>query len=583
VLGRQACGGRYILPVVDRSISSFFLSSPSAAPALRVGLLLDGWRVNRAVASVIRDIQASDFARLQLVLIDRAAVDGRPLLDWIRDARRRRRIAFELYERLDEWRVRAANDPTTLVDASALLAGIAASEVRLGRGPDSVEDVVERTKAETLDVILDLRPDATIAALAGSARHGVWRLRYGDGERYSGRPAYFWEVVDESPISSVVLEQLSGHAPGPRVLARAAFATDTGSVVRNRAQPYFGSTHMVIQKLRQLHAGALPAQGDENDSMEGRPRRVADRQPTNGAVMRWLLAKTARKLRSRLRRMVSPNEVEHWQVAIRAGHRGLKPGSPPDMSGFRWIDAPKGHAYADPFLVERAGRTWLFMEDLQYAQRRAVISCAEVGPDGRVGPASEVLSSAGHLSYPQVFEVDGTSYMLPESSDGGAIRLYRATEFPHRWEMESELFRVSAVDTTVWQDGARWWFFTTLREARAGGMALMLFHADSLTGPWVAHPQNPLSVDVRNARSAGAIFHDGERLWRPSQDCSRGYGYSFTLNEIVTLSPTAYEERPGLTVTPDWDPGLLGTHTYNRSGRIEVTDGKVGRSTAEIG
>jgi hypothetical protein len=34
-----------------------------------------------------------------------------------------------------------------------------------------------------------------------------------------------------------------------------------------------------------------------------------------------------------------------------------------------------------------------------------------------------------------------------------------------------------------------------------------------------------------------------------------------------------YEERPALTVTPDWAPGLLGTHTYSHAGQVEVIDG----------
>ena len=61
---------------------------------------------------------------------------------------------------------------------------------------------------------------------------------------------------------------------------------------------------------------------------------------------------------------------------------------------------------------------------------------------------------------------------------------------------------------------------------------------------------------------------------RPSQDCSRTYGYGFSLYEVVTLSTTEYEERAVVKVGPDWHPGLYGTHTYNRSNRVETTDGK---------
>jgi hypothetical protein len=129
----------------------------------------------------------------------------------------------------------------------------------------------------------------------------------------------------------------------------------------------------------------------------------------------------------------------------------------------------------------------------------------------------------------------------------------------------------------VWHDGERWWFFATLREPTGGGEMLMLFHAPTIDGAWTPHPRNPVSLDVRNVRGAGAIFRDGGKLIRPSQDGSRDYGYSFTLNEIVTLNPDEYHERPLTTVDPRWQPGLLGTHTYNRVGPVEVIDGKVWR------
>jgi len=34
-----------------------------------------------------------------------------------------------------------------------------------------------------------------------------------------------------------------------------------------------------------------------------------------------------------------------------------------------------------------------------------------------------------------------------------------------------------------------------------------------------------------------------------------------------------YEERPCLTVMPDWAPNLVATHTYSQSGGVEFIDG----------
>jgi hypothetical protein len=244
------------------------------------------------------------------------------------------------------------------------------------------------------------------------------------------------------------------------------------------------------------------------------------------------------------------------------------------MGGFRWLEAPPGTSYADPFLVQRDARTWLFFEVVDQPAASGVISCVEVTETGVVGSPVVVLRSSGHLSYPYTFVEGDTVYMIPETSAENAVRLYRAVHFPYAWELVKELFRGGALDTSAWRHEGRWWFWTTLREPRSGAMALMLFYSDVLDGPWTSHPLNPISMDVRNARSAGSIFVEDGRLLRPSQDCSRTYGYGFTLYEIVALSTTEYEERPVVKVEPGWHAGLAGTHTYNRSDGIEATDGK---------
>ena len=50
-------------------------------------------------------------------------------------------------------------------------------------------------------------------------------------------------------------------------------------------------------------------------------------------------------------------------------------------------------------------------------------------------------------------------------------------------------------------------------------------------------------------------------------------GSSFTLNEIVRLTETDYEERPVSTTEAVGLPNMIGTHTYGRAAAWEVVDG----------
>ncbi len=147
--------------------------------------------------------------------------------------------------------------------------------------------------------------------------------------------------------------------------------------------------------------------------------------------------------------------------------------------------------------------------------------------------------------------------------------------FPDRWTLEKVLLHCRAVDSTIFKRDGVFWLLTSILEPFANGRQLCLMYARDLFGEWISHPANPISMDIRTNRGAGAIVSRDGMLIRPSQDCSRSYGYSFSLNEITRLNPTEYAERPILTVEPTWAPALTGTHTYAVCGEVEAIDGAV--------
>jgi hypothetical protein len=301
--------------------------------------------------------------------------------------------------------------------------------------------------------------------------------------------------------------------------------------------------------------------------------------PSNGEMLRWLLPVLFNRL---ARRIVRRPMVQHWRLAVRVGAPPVASStSPPDISGFRWIDSPKGHYFADPFVVEADGRHWVFLEDFDYAARLGKISVAQL-LDGRLGAPVTVLQRPYHLSYPCVFRDGDTWYMVPENATVGTVDLYRCTRFPDQWQFERELLRGCAVDCTVWIENGVYWLFVTYVEPRGGAYQLWLYSAASLESTWTPHPANPLTTDVRYARGGGAIFRHGGKLFRPSQDCSGAYGRSMILNEIVALDHAHYREVPRVTMNTVWMTGLVGTHTYSRAGAVEIIDGKTHLPAARV-
>jgi hypothetical protein len=293
-------------------------------------------------------------------------------------------------------------------------------------------------------------------------------------------------------------------------------------------------------------------------------------------MVRFLAPRVATAVVSRVRGQRQEHGVPiRWKIALR---RGATPfGSTPEstsLAGFRWIEPPAHHYWADPFLFEHGGSTFVLFEDYDYEKGYGTLRGAEVLRDCTLGATFGCLDLGHHLSFPHVFTHDGETFMMPESLSDSTVTLYRLRRFPDDWVQEKVLFRGKATDTTLWRDGRRFYFFTTLHDRDDRGMKTFLFVADSLTGEWRLHPGNPVSSDIRHARGAGAVFRRQGRLFRPSQDCALGYGHGLNLEEIIILSEDRYAETTWCAVGPRAVPfPAIGIHTYNTCSDLEATDG----------
>lgn len=577
--------------------AELYLSSASSAPKLRVGLLINTPELPAVFARAVSDIQRSDFAEIVCVIRNADAsppssIQPLPTRVWkfLTHPRLRRAIVYALYLKLDEWRTYDASlDPLKPVDCSAFLRGIdqiAVHPLTSGAVQRFADADLERVRQADLDVIVRVGFNILRGGILDAARYGIWSFHHGDNDLYRGSPPYLWEMIEGSPRCGAVLQVLTEALDDGLILAKGQYACESQvSVFRNRIGPFWGSAYFLIWKLRDLHQKGFEALKAE--AVPGAPytgQKPLYSKPGKREMLRWLWRLVSRKLRQRRsRRML------HWMTALR--HRAATPALRPatgkaDLAEFRFVPAPKNHFYADPFLFRKGDRTYLFLEDYDYAAERGDLVVMDV-TDGIPAKAEPCLSTGSHLSYPFVFEADGEIWMIPESMAAREVALYRAQVFPHVWEKERVLFEGPVVDTTVWQKDGTWYFFATLIVPGTEAVSLHLFTADSLTGTWHLHPASPLSNDVRDARGAGRMFEQDAVLYRPAQDCSGTYGRAIRLFRVDALTPETYAETLVGEVGPQDVPRYNGVpaegiHTYDRAGDIEVIDAKFALPVDEV-
>lgn len=242
----------------------------------------------------------------------------------------------------------------------------------------------------------------------------------------------------------------------------------------------------------------------------------------------------------------------------------------PAMGSFRFL--------ADPFGLWRGDRLYIFVETYDYRVRIGAIEVLIYSKDLELLDRRPALAEPWHLSYPFVFEAEGSTWMLPEAHRSGRLTLYRATKFPTQWEVAHVIsLDHVAVDATPFFHQGLWWIFYTSADREADKMsALHVSFAERLEGPWTAHRGNPVVRDMSGARPGGTPFSKGGEIILPTQDCSRTYGGAIRPLRIGMLTPDRFESElgPEIGIPPSAAPFREGLHTLSAAENVTLVDMK---------
>jgi hypothetical protein len=525
--------------------------------SVKVGIILNSPIVPSWIYRVVKNIVESEFAEIKLVVYNSEVVEkdiDKPFF-------------YSLHEKIEQFIFGGRIDFNKNASLSGILQGV--SDISIY--PDSM-NAFDEILLYRLDVILNFSSLVINQPGLNLSRYGVWSCAVENQGIFEGRSNLYWKVVAKSPVIIASIYCSNGEGFGSKTVIHSSWlATNFNSTLLNFDQGFELCSLIILRLIKGIYLlgseyiNTLVLKYNQiNNDTEISLKPL----PSNSLAIKNLCNSLFRLFCGRF----TFNEKWRWFLMYKYNSSPF----PEDIKSYASLIPPKDRFWADPFIVSKNNKKFIFIEELLFVNNRGHITLLELDNSGKLIDKETIIEKSYHMSYPFVFEFDNEYYMIPETSENRTIELYKSEGFPRKWNFVMNLMEnVNAKDTTLFFYNNKWWLFTAINESTIPSdyVGLFLFYSDDLmTMNWLPHPYNPIVTDIRTARPGGKIFTYDNKIYRPSQDCSVRYGRAFNINQIISLSETAYEEVLISKTEANWSLNLKGTHTFNFDDNFSVID-----------
>ncbi len=417
-----------------------------------------------------------------------------------------------------------------------------------------VSPLWRRLSREILGEAIAIEPAVDASSATSSVGDGMdehWQFEDGNGQPLFA-PFFAARDWQREPFS-MLLRLVACRGQRRLILAEACIGTRD-----SYAELLQQLARTAVILLKQALSGSPP---------ECAPVAEAPLAARREGVTDWLIGGLRRQQLRNSRRLA----VETWAVGIveRPIGQVLKCGELGPATWLVWDDR-EGYL-ADPF--PWPGRTdRIVCERYSNRTRRGDLVAVE-GRDA-CHPIQIEIPERRHLSYPGAWLEGDHVLLMPESGASRATVIYRLDAKARAVPFVTVAEDIGMADPTLFKRGGLYWIaYTDTDIGLHDNLCLMV--AERMTGPWRRHPGNPVKLDVRSSRPAGAVFRVGEGWFRPAQDCAADYGAALAINRIVELSTTRFREEVVAVLRPDpQGPYPHGLHTLSIWGDRLLIDGK---------
>lgn len=382
------------------------------------------------------------------------------------------------------------------------------------------------------------------------AKYGVLSFHHGDPTAFRGRPAGFYELIQNANEVGAVVQELSNQLDAGKMRAFGRYQISAHSYRKTLEALYANSAFL----LRQAILNCV-----DDKTLNIAPTGKNYRLPSNYAVVQFATQMIIRKIK---RLAFGFFQRRKWQIAETAPLSLTNQKPTTEVKLLKTLTTPRGLGFiADPFVLPNGN---VICEATPKNNQRGFLMVLNDNENSQIDTS---ILGTKHLSFPFVVMHAGQLLVMPEMAENGSQviceldNFFKITKVHPLQGLENERL----IDPVLLFRESKWWLFA----GKSGNEAdhLFLWSSENIVGPYVAHRMNPVVVDPSRARNAGGFLNIDDQIFRLGQDNRRDYGDGITVCRVTQLSDTVYDETPvtRLTIAGQKGPHTLstnGTNTY---------------------
>jgi hypothetical protein len=377
---------------------------------LEIGILIDKYDVPSWEYELIREIRDSEYSRLALIMLmdnhlhDKGKKHGQGT------------SLFRLHQKIDHLAFMGKQNYAIKRDIGELVKDIPLIILKTSQQIDIAgfdPDITTEIREYNLDIIIKIGYGPVKADLMNIPVYGLWSYSMINSDTEEADTTGYYEVIKKSPVTTSELVLWKGIQVKGKAITSVIESTCSYSISLNRDKLFSRASLFVPRILKGIWiygSDFLEKIEQKYDkSSEGMIKQLP--VPSFLPSLFNLLNAGMIFLRQVLKKLIYTDSF-NWVLLYMIGD--TNDFSKNSFKDFSELKPSKDRFWADPFVISREGKFYVFVEEFIYSKNKGHISVLELDEKGQLLNSQKIIEQPYHMSYPFIFERDNVFYMIPE-------------------------------------------------------------------------------------------------------------------------------------------------------------------------